>query len=283
MPLYKAMAEILGNMYFISWLTGIAFLLSGAFMINHIVNTHEISKRSYLPGLIYIITASNSTEALRLHPILISNLFLLFAINRLLDIYRREETFSEVFDSGFLIALATLFYFPSIVFFGIILICLLLFHSFIWREWLISIIGFALPFLFLLIYYYLIDMRTDLFSQNIQNFTASKNQDSYSTITRIYIGLVVLILALALAANFTNVKGIKLKTKKSTALVFWYLALSFSAILAFTDFLQTDFALIAAPFSMVFGNYLLNVKRGWWSESLFWILIAASLTVLYNP
>lgn len=283
MPLYKMIAGLIGQNHFISGITGLTFLISGAFMISYGSGKHEISKRSFLPGLLYIIMSSVNAASVQLHPVLISNLFLFFAVNRLLEMYRREDTFSEVFDAGFLIAIAALFYSPCLIFLLLVFIALLLFHPFIWREWLIAIIGFILPFLFLFVYYYLADTSFEDFLNSISVFGRKKDYFlHYHASMRIYLVITGVILFLSILSELTSGKGIKLKTKKGISFNYWYLAVSVVAVLS-TPFEIIESTLIAAPLSVVFANYLLSLKKNWIAELIFVLLAASSLVNLYHP
>ena len=284
MPLYKVVLRLFDNMYVVRNITGFIFLVSGAFLINYIANKHEmISKKAYLPGLLYVIISSNSIESVQLHPILISNLLVLLAVNRLYDMYKKEDTFSEVFDAGFLLAAATLLYFPCMIFCLLIFIALIIFHPFVWREWLIAIIGFFMPFAFLAVYYFLSDVPIGNLLSHSTSFALEKNTVSgNNTSFLIYLGIIAFIFLLSGASMLTRAKGIKLKTKKSTTLNYWYIAACLASIL-FTRFTAREMTLLATPSSIFFANYFITVKKGWWAELLFLSLATMALVNLYSP
>jgi len=101
----------------------ISLVLSGilcfvqALLINSIVNENKIlSKKNYLAGALFIQFASFFKESLLLTQACIALTFLILCVGRIFSLIRKEKSYGDVFDVGFLIALATLFYFPAVLF-----------------------------------------------------------------------------------------------------------------------------------------------------------------------
>ena len=155
MPLYELMAGIFVSIPWLSTLIGLILVIGEAFLLNFIVNENEVlEKQNYLPALFYIVFMSNNDAMLTLHPLLFGNLFILFALHKLLSSYRKDNAFSQAFDAGFLISIATLFYFPFVVFLPLLGVGLIIMRPFNWREWIISFLGASIPYLFVITFYF---------------------------------------------------------------------------------------------------------------------------------
>src|SRR6476646_4742729 len=155
MPLYEFLVRPVSAFPWMGKIIAILLIVAEGLLLNYIVNENEVlTKKTALPALFYIVFLSNSSVMLELHPVLFANLFLLFALSKILNSYRKDIAFSQVFDAGLLISLATLCYFPCIVFLPMIGIALVIFRPFLWREWAISLLGVLVPYVFAFTYYF---------------------------------------------------------------------------------------------------------------------------------
>ena len=84
---------------------------------NVIINNRDIvSKRNYVPGLIYLLFLNISFDCSTLSPVLMATTFLLMSFGTLVRQISRLQATDEVFEIGFLIGIASLFYPPACVF-----------------------------------------------------------------------------------------------------------------------------------------------------------------------
>ena len=259
--------------------TFIAFLLiiSEAFLLNFIVNENEIiTKQSYLPALFYVSFMSTHFTMQVLHPLIFSNFFVLLALYRLLSSYRKDNAFSNAFDSGIFLSIASLFYFPNIVFFPLLGIGLILIRPFSWREWLISFFGVIVPYFFVLVYFFWND-RLDTFWNDLLfyfhfNFHA-QNPVSNSSYFIFSIGSLMILLSFAKLLNDLSFGS--QKSKKGIRLLLWFSLFSCISLLFTPEFSAKYFSSLAIPFSVFCSNYFLTLKKTWWGEFLFILFISA--------
>ncbi|MGQ0828681.1 MAG: DUF6427 family protein [Bacteroidota bacterium] len=277
MPLYELIASVLIGVPWLS--TCIAFLLiiAEAFVLNYIITKNEvIIKQSYLPALLYIVFMSNSSGMLMLHPPLFANLFLLFAINKLLSSYRKDTAFSQVFDAGMLVSIASLFYFPYIVFLPLLGISLILLRPFIWREWVISFIGVLLPYIFIITFYFW-NGTLDYFWYD-KVFFPILNEETTVKIDQSYyflLGTGGLILLFSFGKLFGGLGTRAQKTKNGIVLMIWIFLLSCFSIFIAPEISIKYFAALAIPISVFCAHFFVNVKKEWWAELLFLLLISS--------
>lgn len=116
-------------------------------LINNTVNELKLlPQNSYLPAFAFAISSNLFQEFSIFEPQLIANTFLIIAMASVFKFYMREKFFGQIFNTGFIIAVAALFYFPYIIFAAFLLLGLMLMRPFNWREWMVAMFGLIIPF-----------------------------------------------------------------------------------------------------------------------------------------
>lgn len=288
-PLYKLIVTSLSG--FPLLLTALSFLLilCEAVLINHIIEQNEIiNTKSFLPASVYIILMSLQPEMFSLHPIVIANLFLLLAIHRLMQTHRKETAFSNVFDAGLYISLATLFFVPSAVFLLILWICLLVIRPFIWREWVISFIGLLLPWIYVVAYYFWKD-KLDMLEYDALYYTIIAPSKSFSALrfsAAEYFQAAVLFVFLILTAGrlFHDVSSGAVRTRNNLIVMIYFFFLSLVSIFLAPSYSIHYLSFLAIPVSIFFSGYLLFSKKQLIAEIIFLLLIISVFVnqIFYN-
>ncbi len=285
MPFYEMLARPFVGIPFLATLLAFLLIVGEAFLLNYIVNENEVlSSPSFLPALFYIVYMSNSNEKLMLYPLLFSNLFMLLAIYKLVSSYRKNTAFSQAFDAGLLFSIATLFYLPSVVFFPLLGIGLLIFRPFNWREWVISFLGVLVPFALVLTYYFWYDSLSDLLFDKIF-YTIFKDQPKLEYPTSFYFMTIFgwFIVALSIGRLFSRLVGVSQKTKKGILLFIWFFVLGVVSVIVAPEISTKYLSFLAISASVFCANYFLRTQKQWWGESLFILwLLTIFINHLYN-
>ena len=277
MPLYQLCCGWLTDDPLMASITGAVLVLGGGYLLNFLSNDHEVLPRpSYLSAICYVVLMSCAPPQLTLHPLVFANIFLMLAVHKLMNTYRRDNAFAQVFDAGFFIALGALFYFPSVVLFPVIWVGLGVMRAFNWREWVITLIGLMVPFLFVAVYYYWYDELQYLWEDKVRYPIANRffqfKLTTPFTILLIMLGWVFLLSAGKLV---TGIRVSKLKAKNSLLVLVWLSFFSAVSMLLAPTVSLTYYSFLAVPLSVFFANYLLLVRRIWWGELIFWLLAGA--------
>lgn len=282
MPLYELMAGILTNLPWLSTLTGLILVIGEAFLLNFIVNENEVlEKQNYLPALFYIVFMSNNDAMLTLHPLLFGNLFVLFALHKLLSSYRKDNAFSQAFDAGFLISIATLFYLPFVFFLPLLGVGLIIIRPFNWREWIISFFGAAIPYLFVITFYFWNDRLDYLFYDKMfYQFIREKPVVVFPITFYFMLGIGWMVILFSILKIIQGVGIGSQRTKKSIILFVWFLFFSAISILLAPEVSTRYFSALAIPSAIFCANYFTNIKKEWWAEFLFLLLLASLLVNL---
>ena len=283
MPFYELIAKPLASISWLNTFIALVLVVLEAFILNYIVNENDaVSKKSYLPALLYIVFMSCDNSLLTLHPLIFSNLFLLFAINKIFHSYRKDIAFSQVFDAGFLISIGSLFYFPSVIFLPLACVGIVLFRPFVWREWIIFIIGAIIPYLFIFTYFFWNDSLGYLWQK--MSFPVVFQKPALDGPGSFYFlaSIIGLILLLSYGNLFNGLSGGAQKTKKALIFMIWLSVASIFLIFIASQFSMIYFSSVAIPASVICSNYFLRQKKDWKGEVLFLLLIIAIFTTLIS-
>ena len=261
---------------------GCVLLGTQAFHFNYVLNKHEVLyKASWLPALSYIIIASLLPPFLWFHPILMVNSILIFALDKIFALYKNATPLSLDFNSCFLLALASLFYLPAIVLFLIYVIGIIILRPFSWRDWVVGLLGFALPFFFAFLYYFLNDELQDFYSRvfitGISKQLDIKHIFTYQyTYSVVIVGIIFFLSLIRLQSNYyKNVT----KARLIQQLLLMLLVVGIFSVLLSHDEQLYRFSILAMPLSTYIAYYFLSGKKAWVVELVFLVL---AITWLWN-
>ncbi|MFK7772156.1 MAG: DUF6427 family protein [Saprospiraceae bacterium] len=98
-------------------LLSLILVLLQALLLNILSARFRVSKEvTMFPGLFYILLMSTLPSFLHLSPVVMSNTFLILAISSLFNAYKKSSVAGSIFNVGFWISMASLFYFSNFVF-----------------------------------------------------------------------------------------------------------------------------------------------------------------------
>jgi hypothetical protein len=269
-PLYKIVYYSLHEFKIISAFIAMALIIFEALFINHVLAENDlIPRNSYIAAYIFIIISSLFSDIIMLNPILIINVFIIAVLWLFLKLYERNEAYSIVFNIGTLLSIASMFYFPSFIFIILIWIGFIIYRLFSWREWLISILGLILPYIFLGSYYF----WNDCFKTKIESyknvFSLINFHDFHPTLNAtIIISFLGLILLLSLFKFLTIINEKAIRIRKFLSLIIWFVIVSFISISISAKFGALCFVMILPSVSVMITLYLTNLKRQRWTEGI---------------
>lgn len=256
----------------------IAIVSLQAIYIHYIVVKHEVLyKDSYLPSLMFVVVASCLPAFQQFSPMLLVNLLMLFILNKTFALFKEEFPMPLIFDSCFLIAIASLIYLPAILLFLLFLISLLVLRPFHWREWIVSFIGFGLPYFFISVYFFWIDGLKQFYSQL---FTRHFNLRLFYEIhfTKPLTLLIILFGGLLLLSLFKlrdNFYKNAIKTRIVQQVIIIYLIMATIATLTQTVITLQPFVLLAFPVAIFFAYFFLSVTKRLWIYEVFFLIMLA--------
>lgn len=243
-------------------------------VINRIINAHNIfSKPTSMPALTYITLSSLFPQFLFLNPVLLCNFLLIWLVGKILDLYQSPQARFILFDMGMILGLGTLIYFPFIAILPLLWISLIIFRPFVWREWIMGLMGFLVIFFFLGVLYFWNDSLGAFYK------IWRPLQVNYKTIIQIqpygWLPLIptVIILLLGLIYLQQNFFRSPIHVRKGFQACTFLFALALCSVYLKPAFSICHFLLCVPTFSILISYYFLHEKRRWLYESLyiFWL------------
>lgn len=264
-PFYNVVLKLYAGLpvavYFI---TVMVLVTSQALHFNWILNKHEVLyKASWMPAIVYLMMCTILPPFFWFHPLIFANSILLFALDKLFYLYKSEHPLGFEFDSAFLMAMAALFYFPLIIFIVFYFVSILLLRPFSWRDWIVGMLGFVLPFFFAFVYYFwnnmLLTFYERVFISGIKRQIELQSVYLHGyTFTLLLVAVIGTLSIIRLRANFyKNVS----KTRLNQQVIIFYFVCTVLTLLVSNEELLYRFCIVALPLSVFVAYYLLSGKR----------------------
>ncbi len=263
----------------------IVLVAAGGIYLNAVVNKHEVLYRhSYLPAFFYVILMSFHRDVLVFHPLIISNLIIICALDRTFSLFKNDSPISGIFDSSFLVAVSTLIYFPSFILFFLFLYSINNLRSFSFREFMIAVVGFLLPFFFVAVYGFWTDSLSSSAHNFFSKFSLHKIHPELALTKSLiaFAGYLLLLIVLALVRLRTNFYRNAIKTRSTQEILFVFFILSVAGLFFLPQISFYHFTQLAIPFSVFLAYYFLSAKRRFWIYELAaWALIGLIMATCF--
>jgi hypothetical protein len=253
--------------------------LFSIFVFDFLVNKNNLTKKNSYKILLFVLFIAVLPETLLNSKILIANLFILFALRRIISLRSKKEIKKKLFDAAFWITIASLFYFWSLLFFVLIIAALVVYVITDLKNWLIPILGILTVAIIGTSFMILMDL--DLYNFFNQLIDISFDFSSLNS-KRIIIGATIL-LSFGVWSLFYYIKNLKSKTKSSRPS---FTLIVIAAIIAIAIVVVSpvkngsEFIFLFAPLAIIMTNYLEVISEKWFKESLLWILILTPIITL---
>ena len=278
MPLYRLVKPLFNFSPGLVKFLSIIFISAQAILLNRIINNNTVLyKNTNLTALVYPLVLSLTPQLLWLHPILFVNFIMIFTLNRLLSTYKHPNPLNRFFDVGFLIALASLFWFPAIFLIFLVFASLPIIRPFVWREWIASIVGLLLPYFFISIYFFWTD-RLDFFWLQLIPSQISHElvlNEFYTYVNKSGTALTALLLVPALfrlRANFTK-NAIRTRDYQKVLVAFFFISVLIYVLTE--DNYHYSIAIVAIPVTVLIAYFFLTLRKRWIYEIIFSIWVIA--------
>ena len=280
---YKLINQFLAFNASGSFIIALLLLLMQAFLLVQFNRKYIlINYRTFLPAFFYVLVAGSFVRLQQVNPVISGTLFMFIALKFIYDIYRRDYALNRLYMAGFFVALSSMFWPPFAVFFIVIWVALSILRPFIGREWLVSLLGFLTPFLFVFTYYYVfydITRLNALKETFFQNFSIQHSFVSVHYAYYIFFGLLFILIVLSSFKVIANFHKKKIKTRKYFEINWW---IFFISVLLFVFFEHVSYEILyfmAIPVSFLLTEYFYSIRRNWYLNILL-LLIVSSLVYI---
>jgi len=271
MPLFALLRYLLGS-GFASRLVALILLIITGFMLIRLNSKYIfIQDRTYLPLFFMILIAGSSRTFQQLNPVIPAAIFILLALERMLGTYRVDKLSLNPFEAAFMVAIASLFYAPSVFFLLMIWIAVGILRPGYWREWIYTILGFLMPYLFLYSYYYLSGINFSNQSKMLLDFMYLHYSPGIpSNSYRMFLVFLTILMIISGLAMVRYYPAKKILARRTFMLFFWWF-LTVTGVFFLLPSVSTEILILAAvPIAFVLAHFFMYVKsRSWIQELLF--------------
>ena len=263
MPLFTLLKDFIGN----SALAGVLFsfsliMLMAVLLVSFNTKGFFITERTFLPAAIYVMLSALFPDCQTLNPAIIASVFLLIALMRIMDAYRKNGIAYNFFDAALLISIGSLFYIDLVWMGLLVFLGIALLRTTNLKELIISIIGLVTPYLILYGIYYVVgkDLKslTSLLLSNLFGESGGFYMSRMIVVTMLVIGLNILIALIQLFSIF-NAK--KIKSRKTFSLLIWIFLLGSLSYILIPSVSDEIIYIIAIPLSYLISHYYIFMKR----------------------
>ncbi len=251
--------------------------LAAALLLNYVLEKHEVTPRnSLVPAFVFVIFTGFNPQVQWPNETIIPLLFIILVLSNVLDMYNIEEAYTQVFNAGALIALASLFSFESIFFILFIYSAYFVFRIYSWREWVIPLIGFITMYFFLWIYFFWTGNINSAFEAYSGFFRNIEPVNISGPVKPLIVVLDLFVLLFGLWSMIRIISGysenILILRKKLTVILWFALVALIITLLSGSSAVYNQLFLISA-LAMLTSIGLALMKRLIWVEIILGIMI----------
>jgi hypothetical protein len=254
-----------------------------AMYFNFICRKNELfNEKSFLPAAIYLILMNLFFDFFTLSPVLMSTTFLLLAIDNVLYHIKQESSDTSIFNTGFYVSLASLFYLPCTSFIIFPIFAFILFSRTSFRQYLVLLIGYIFPTGLTLLFFYWYDAQDSFMTNFVLSYVYLQPDSIYSAPVFMVILIVPLsIVGLSIMTLIGSNKHINYQVIAQQLMFFWII-LSL-AIFTFSEKKGAYQLITVIPaISFFIIHYLVILKKKFIAELTFLGLIVSTLYVTYD-
>lgn len=275
LPFYQEIFSALDHPQWLIPAISLLMIMIQGIVFTLILSRHNLTQRNNaFPAIIYMLLMGWHPDMLTLHPSLITNSFLILFLFYFLQVNEKDDPFKEVFSASLCLALATFFNLPLASLMILIWMGFMVYRVLSWREWVISLIGFGIPWVYLLFIFNLND-HLGAFIFSLNTFMSSLHFLTLSVNAPTLISLVLLLLFLLAAVlrimGTLQERVISIRKKFSFLIWFFFLSLPVFLLAGHQPWTQSSTAMI--PATALISFHLLHIKKRFWWELMFSIFV----------
>lgn len=281
MFLFEPLNMLLGELAFPSIITGLLLLILSAVLIQRINVEYGFFKiKTLLPGIIFILVTGGFLEMHKFHPVYLAMIFLLVAIYRLFSAFDQRKPYNEIFDACFLLGIGSLFFLnltillPAFIVGGSILG-----RETRWREIVISIIGFIIPWIFVFTWFFLFDRTSEIISLVKINFLTPNDRIVGNIPVLVFLGFLLLLTLAGSYMILVQYDEKKVSIRQFFLMFFLMFASSIISIILVPASSTETLLLSAIPVTFLLSNLLLSLKRSIWGEIIIYLLLGFNIVL----
>lgn len=275
-PVYLLIERVFPGLLWLAPLLGLLLVLAVALILNSIFIYHDlVPKNTLLPSLLFLLFMSSDPSALTLYPVLLVMLPMAYYAHLLYKLYEESQNLNIVLGLGLLSALTSMLYPPLMLFLLFTWIAILVYRTFHWREWLVALIGFVLPYLYLGIYYFWMDQLVAVGESYLQYFRELLVFKASVDLLQLPVWgiFLVLILLPAVFRVSSTLGGYNIAFRRRMAATIWMAIFSLLTVVARGEISFNT--LLYLPATVILAHHYSSIKKPVVSEIILMLYLIA--------
>jgi hypothetical protein len=270
--------ELCDGFYTLPFIVGIVLVFVHAVLINvMIANFRMANEVTLFPGVCYILLVSSIPEFLYLSPLLLANTFFIIALFELFGSYRQKSIVGNIFNVGFWLGVASLFYFSEFIFLLFAFLSSSILRKFHFKEALITTVGLIVPYILISVYFFWNDQLLWFWeSQFVNNFGFLDFDIKYSIETYSKLGLFAILFMIIFISSGNYMAKKNLQIQKNISILYWALFFGFLSVFLQASIGLEHLLIFVVPLSIFLSFNLLNLRRSF-AEALHLIILVGIL------
>lgn len=234
-------------------------VFQGLFFNMLLIKHKLISNKTFLPMFVYIFVLSSSVQTIT--PVLLADVFILFALNNLLDCENISKSQYKIFNASAMVSIATFFHSLSVFYLIFIVSVIAIYKIYYWREWFTVILGYAFPQIIALLWCFLTDTTMSFIDSSLFDIFTFSFVFDFTDWKAVFLGLLLLLIFLvSIGAYLLNIMENMILYRKKSTIIACILLVAF-VISLFVEVFPLQMQLYAIPFSFFIASYLLRNKN----------------------
>ncbi len=279
--LYAPLHNLLKEHPLVQILLMLILLVGMALLLIQMNNRYNIIRiRTMLPAPLFVLIVSGFTIIHAMHPVYFAAFFVLLAVYRLFSVFDQEKPYSPVFDSGFFLGVASLFYFNAVILFPAFLAGVgILSRETKWREFVVCLLGFLLPFVFAFSYVFVVEKTPEYLNILGLNINTPALDFNSNLPVLGYLGFLFVLIFLGSVKILRQYDTKKVSTRKFFIVLFLIFLFAMFGLVLVPAVSFEIFVLAAIPVTFLLSNFFVFVKSRFWREFWFWLLVIAVIVM----
>lgn len=242
------------------------------FLLDFIVAKNNLTQRNSYAILTFGLLFGMFPEAMSRFDLLLSNLFILLALRRLISLHSKLHVKKKLFDAAFWIAVAALFYFWAILFFALVIVALIYHSQNDFKNVIIPFAGIASVLILLLIYniivYDVFIRPSDFKRYSSLDFTTYNSKEGILKFTVLFSSFIW-----TLVYYFRTLPDKNKKLKPSYFIIAWASIIAVLVAIIAPIKNGSEYLFLFAPFSIIMARYIEVVTERWFKQVFLALLI----------
>ncbi|MBK8490735.1 MAG: hypothetical protein IPL49_07530 [Saprospirales bacterium] len=255
-----------------------------AILIVVMVNGNRINNESnLLPGVFYCLFASMVPEFMYPSPVLMGNTFLLLALLELMGVYKIPIASGRLYNVGFWISVASLFYFSNIGLLAFAIWGTSTLRAYNIRDQITIFFGAITPYFLTGTVFFLLNRLPEFWSiQFSQNLAFLDFQGGQHGLFYLKMGIFIILILVALLSNTTYFQKRIMQVQKKISLLYGFLLFS-GLIILFQSQLDISHWLIAVIPLAAFFSISFSTMPTQWAEVVHLLMLVGGMALAYSP